>query len=1233
MFKVTDLPAELQGTVTEKVWDLTGKEVGLIKGVEPVKVEVKLNEVIPQVPQCHMAQDVCIQVAQIITDFVKQGVLKEVMSSPCNSPIVGLKKPCGKVRIVQDLRKINEIVVKCCPIVPNPALIMFQVPCDAEWFTVVDLSQAFFSVPLHEDSQFLFSFKFLDKVYSWCRIPQGFSESPSIFNQILKKDLKSLALPFSSTLVQYIDDLLVASKTKDDCRLSVKEIQDGPGAITMSEKEMKAFIELRESMCRAPALGMPDYTKPFVLFCHERDACSLSVLTQVHGGANHPVAYFSATLNPVAAALLGCLRAVAAVGQSLTQCEGIVMGHPVKVMVSHSVEILLTRTKTQHMMNARLTKYEMIILGSPNVPLKRCTVLNPATLVPKENVDIDDAEEVEHDCLEVTDLCTKLRPDIKDTQLEENDYIIFVDGSCLRDSVGVLRARYAVCTISGILEASWLERAYSAQVAELIVLTRACHAAENLNVTIYTDSRYGFGIAHDFGQLWSNRGFLTSSGSPVKNGERIKELLHAIQLPLKIAVVKCSASVKSQDFVSMGNGYADQVARFCALNCISFQDQWELLPENETCSGYALRVVDTLDELRSLQGRASKEEKRSWLKMQCVQRPDDLWVSEEGEMVLPNSLLSQFARFYHGQAHVGRDAMIRLFKVDWFNQKFRQAAEVICHRCTICQQMNAWKGTVVNLSHIGRAGGPFSRMQMDFIEMPVCGGLRYVLAIVCIFSHWVEAYPTRRNDCLTVAKLLLRELIPRFGFLISLESDRGSHFNNEVIRLLCAALNIEQKLHCSYRPEASGLVEQMNGTLKSRMVKMCAATNLKWPDALPLVLMSMRNIPVKKTGLSPHEILMGPAMRLPAVPANALVNITDDMVLDYCKGLADVVCSFSQQVEATTLPPINDPGHTLKAGDWIAVKKHLRKSCLEPLWKGPYQVILTTTTAVKCAGLPNWIHASHTMCPTDEELELSKVTAAGKEASGPESNQRGTETEGEPIEDGLVTQPATEIQRGDGEPISTEVPGGPTQTEVLSEADGYRFEVEPLTDPEDEGGEAEGGQGILTPSESLANPTRENTIAQEEGTGQHPERPSGRKTLKGDNWPKPQAAKEKVVINETIQEEVDTTRKEDLSEGELQGDRKLKRKRVCKQESKLTFMFNGQDPAIPGIYYICGLNAYYRLPMGWYGTCYLGIVFPKIYQIDDLKKFPKLSELHHTRQKRETAAAVVGDIFGAKFLQ
>ncbi|KAJ1192634.1 hypothetical protein NDU88_001941 [Pleurodeles waltl] len=602
---------------------------------------------------------------------------------------MGPKKPCGKLRIVQDLRKVNDLVVKCCPIVSNPAVILFQIPCEAEWFMVVDLSQAFFSVPLHEDSQFLFSFKFLDRVYSWCRLPQGYTESLSLFNQILKNNLESLELPYQSTLVQYIDDLLFTSKTRDECKydlivyrhkvsplkmqycqnsvkylghqiekgssrisreritmilkrspptsqrdvrmflgmvgyshqwipnfaeiakplqqLTHKEVTD---PITLDQDQMKAFTELRESLCRAPALGMPDYTKPFILFCHERDAYSLSVLTQVHGGAYHPVAYFSASLDPVAAALQGCVRAVAAVGQSLSQCEGVVMGYALTVMVPHSVEIFLTRTKTQYLTGARLTRYEMSILGAPNVTLKRCTVLNPATLLPSDAVEIEKEEDIEHDCLEVTELCTKPRPDIKDTRLEENDQIVFVDCSCLRDGTGTLRAGYAVCTITGTIEASWLRGVYSAQVAELVALTSACHVSARLRVTIYTDRQCGFGIVHNFGQLWLQIGFLTSTGSPVRNGDRIKELLYAIQLPEEIAVVKCSAHQKTQDYISPGNGYADQVARFCALNCILFKDKWELmLEEDNPSSSFALKVIDTLEELKTLHDNVDKGEK------------------------------------------------------------------------------------------------------------------------------------------------------------------------------------------------------------------------------------------------------------------------------------------------------------------------------------------------------------------------------------------------------------------------------------------------------------------------------------------------------------------------------------------------------------------------------------------------------------------------------------------------
>ncbi|XP_078506943.1 uncharacterized protein LOC144767334 [Lissotriton helveticus] len=200
---VEELLWDLRDSVSPEVWDFTGEEIGLIKGVEPVRIQVRQNVEFPRTPQYKVTPETLEGIKPVIESMVRQGILKEVMGSPCNSPIMGLQKPSGKFRIVQDLRKINNIVVPCCPVVPNPSVILFQIPFQAEWFS----------------SQFLFAFKIESRVLTWCRIPQGYTESPSIFNQLLKRNLESLVLPQNSVLVQYIDDLLVASDTEDACRI------------------------------------------------------------------------------------------------------------------------------------------------------------------------------------------------------------------------------------------------------------------------------------------------------------------------------------------------------------------------------------------------------------------------------------------------------------------------------------------------------------------------------------------------------------------------------------------------------------------------------------------------------------------------------------------------------------------------------------------------------------------------------------------------------------------------------------------------------------------------------------------------------------------------------------------------------------------------------------------------------------------------------------------------------
>ena len=68
----------------------------------------------------------------------------------------------------------------------------------------------------------------------------------------------------------------------------------------------------------------------------------------------------------------------------------------------------------------------------------------------------------------------KPREDIKVVPLENSDLVLFVDGNCFRDTEGNLKAAYGACTLTDVVEASFLAGVKLAQVAEIIALTRAC---------------------------------------------------------------------------------------------------------------------------------------------------------------------------------------------------------------------------------------------------------------------------------------------------------------------------------------------------------------------------------------------------------------------------------------------------------------------------------------------------------------------------------------------------------------------------------------------------------------------------------------------------------------------------------------------------------------------------------------------------------------------------------------
>lgn len=124
------------------------------------------------------------------------------------------------------------------------------------------------------------------------------------------------------------------------------------------------------------------------------------------------------------------------------------------------------------------------------------------------------------------------------------------------------------------------------------------------------------------------------------------------------------------------------------------------------------------------------------------------------------------------------------------------------------------------------------------------------------FTGWVEAFPCKTKQAKEAVKVLLHEIIPRFGMPQGLQSDNGPAFKAAVTQGVSRALGIQYNLHCAWRPQSSGKVEKTNDIIKRYLRKLSQETHLPWPDLLPLAMIRVRNNP-KISGLSPFEMLYG----------------------------------------------------------------------------------------------------------------------------------------------------------------------------------------------------------------------------------------------------------------------------------------------------------------------------------------------------------------------------------------
>ena len=107
----------IEQNVNPKVW-ADGK-TGPSTKCCPVLMKLKDPHLFPHQKQWQPKPEVKEELKPIIENLKKRGLLI-LCNSPCNTPILGIKRSNDKWKLVKGLKIINKAVVPLHPVVPNP---------------------------------------------------------------------------------------------------------------------------------------------------------------------------------------------------------------------------------------------------------------------------------------------------------------------------------------------------------------------------------------------------------------------------------------------------------------------------------------------------------------------------------------------------------------------------------------------------------------------------------------------------------------------------------------------------------------------------------------------------------------------------------------------------------------------------------------------------------------------------------------------------------------------------------------------------------------------------------------------------------------------------------------------------------------------------------------------------------------------------------------------------------
>ena len=365
----------------------------------------------------------------------------------------------------------------------------------------------------------------------------------------------------------------------------------------------------------------------------------------------------------------------------------------------------------------------------------------------------------------------------------------------------------------------------------------------------------------------------------------------------------------------------------------------------------------------------AKEGKRNFfVKDNLLYRQDKLYGHKIIQLCLPDRRVPTVLEMGHDAPFAGHMAFkttkYRIKLNFWFPEMDRKIKEY-CQSCSICQLRAPIKvAHRVPITPIPRDEEmPFTHLVMDCIGplFPSDDTKRriseyaYALVVVDKFSRWPMAYPLKTLKATAVCDALL-QIFMTFSVPRIISSDCGTNFTSQLTQEFLKRLGCSPRFNTPGHPEAAGLVERCNQSIKSMIYKLAQQNPKDWYKLLPFVLWSLRERPSSTTHVSPYTLIYGTIPRGPLTvlkeswcgerslplnigkkPEEYLKTLKDN--LDFAKAYAEYYSEFEQGRYANYYN-LRSTDRRYQTGDKVAVlTTNPAEAKFYNRWRGPGVIV------------------------------------------------------------------------------------------------------------------------------------------------------------------------------------------------------------------------------------------------------------------------------------------------------